>query len=235
MTDMWLLVVGSGLWLLANGLSGIALAQQRDAPPRRQDLEPVESALTYHTPTYHSKLRDILLKPVPWDSPVVFLSLPSFELETLVSVHPVGDSHEAVVLLPERQIWEHVSAKDDRRIAVTTTKKALPAKLAERLRQQWRTMLARTCYSDDPIQHLDGVSYLFLQYLRGVGHRGGKASNPATGTRAAGMAEVGLALIAYVQAKPDDEAAALARLGEAMDALDAMLAAVAKASAPAGK
>lgn len=231
----WVMTSAARVLLWVGCVSGVGMAQQGDARGPRQDLEPIASARTYHTPAYQSKLREILLPAVPWDSPVVFLSLPSFELETLVSVHPVGEAHEVVAVLPERQIWVDIAEKRDARIAVTTTKKVMPAKFAGRLQEQWRTMLARTCYTDDPPEVLDGVGYIFLQYRRGAGHRGGEVCNPAAGTRAAALAAVGEALVAYVRAKPADDAAGLIKLGQAMDALDALLAAVAKPLVPAGK
>jgi len=70
----------------------------------RTELEPLESALTCHTPAYHLRLRSVLLARSGGND-LQCLTLPSFEPETLLSVYRTGDGWLAEVVAPEQQIW----------------------------------------------------------------------------------------------------------------------------------
>src|SRR5215831_2482823 len=81
--------------------------------PRKDklELEPLQSALTYHTPSYYPELRRVLLHKAPADD-LQLLILPSLEPEALLSVYRTKDGCEAQVVRPVRSILEHLGDQD---------------------------------------------------------------------------------------------------------------------------
>lgn len=199
----------------------LGCGQTPPAAPETQDLEPIEGALTYHTPAYHMQLRQHLLKKARAND-LQFLILQSFEPEVLLSIYESARGCEAELVEPEQQIWEKVVAKQGEvaDIATKVLHKSLPEAIGTRLRALWKTMLLRTRYQDNPPTVLDGVSYVFLS----DGSRGGEANNPIEGTRPFLFAEIGQLVVSYVEAEPAKEKDLLASLTKQMDALDALLA-----------
>jgi hypothetical protein len=205
-------------------LACVAAAQApQERPP--QELEPLPSALTYHTPAYHVRLREVLLRKAGGDD-LQFLVLESFEPEVLLAVNRTEKGWQAEVIVPEKQIWELVSREEQEHKARTAdppckvTRKPLPEALATRLLALWQTMLQRTRYAQ-PDLSLDGVSYVFLTN----GYRGGEASNPKAGTRPFQLAEIGKLTVAWVRCEQAQEPAALQQLTVKIETLEAMLAA----------
>lgn len=186
------------------------------------DLEPLESALTYHTPEYHVRLRQVLGQKAPDDCVLQFLAMPSFEPETLLSLHRVGQGYEVQVLSPKEQIWGSKTPVEQ--IECTEARKGFPAATAERLREVWKQMLRRTRYSEAPPTTLDGISYAFLNLERGVGRDwSGGTSNPLPGTRPNVLAQIGEDVIAYVRADAAAEQALLTKVDTALAQLAASL------------
>jgi hypothetical protein len=189
------------------------------------DLEPIESALTCHTPAYQLHLRETLMRKAPAHCEVQFLVLPAFEPEMLVSLYPVDGGFEAQVVRPSRQIWG--AGSDGGPIDCGEARASVPVAVAARLTRLWRAMLARTRYSQAKAQVLDGVGYQFFSWRQGLGSWGGGVANPPAGSRAFVLARVGSSLAAYVEAQAADQAEHLCALTEAMDRLDSSLARVA--------
>lgn len=206
-------------------LSG-AMTCQAPQENREGDLVPVESSLTYHSPEYHLKLREILMRKAPAKCPLQFLVVPSFEPETLLSLHEVEGGFEAQVVKPDQQIWPLRATQQA--IVCTERNAVVPVPIAVRLTGLWRSMLLRTHYSTSEPQILDGVSYLFFSWKQRVGDWSGEANSPGKGTRAFAMAEVGECLVSYVEAEPAKRPDLQALLEKAMDRLDALLAESAK-------
>lgn len=187
------------------------------------DLEPLESALTYHTPEYHVRLRQVLRQKAPDDGLLQFLVMPSFEPETLLSLHRVGQGYEAHIVTPREQIWYSKTPVDQ--IECTEAKQGFPAATAERLLVVWKQMLRRTRYSEAPPTTLDGTSYAFLNLERGVGRDwSGRTSNPLPGTRPNLLAQIGEDVIAYVRADAAAAPALLTKVDTALAQLEASLA-----------
>lgn len=138
------------------------------------DLEPLQSALTDHTPEYHVRLRQVLMKKAPDHSVLQFLVMPSFAPETLLSLHRVGQGYEVVVISPKEQIWGTLKVSVGE-IECIEARKSLPAATAERMCVVWKKMLLRTRDPEAGPTMLDGVGYTFLRYEQGLGDWGGEA------------------------------------------------------------
>ena len=206
-------------------LAGCGGGEGTSSPPVTLDgdLEPLESAFTYHTPEYHVRLRQVLRKKAPDDSLLQFLVMPSFEPETQLSLHRVGQGYEVHIVTPREQIWYSKAPVDQ--IECIEARKGLPAATAERLREVWKQMLRRTRYSEAPPTTLDGTSYAFLNLERGPGRDwSGRASNPPPGTRPNLLAQIGEDVIAYVRADASAEPTLLAKVDSALAQLEASLA-----------
>lgn len=186
------------------------------------DLEPMQSALTYHTPSYHVHLRRALIDRAPRLCVIQFLVMPSFEPETLLSLHQVDGGYEVQLISPKLQIWAFEG--DVGNIECVESKKQLPTQTAERLRGVWSRMLLRARHDPSPHLVLDGVGYAFMGYERGVGHMSGESSNPEQGTRPYVLADIGEAVVAYVRADSVSERAILAKVNKSLDELEASLA-----------
>lgn len=148
--------------------------------------------------------------------------MPSFEPETLLSLHQVDGGYEAQVVTPKLQIWAFEG--DVGNIECTESKKHLPEQTAERLRGVWNRMLLRTRHDASPHLVLDGVGYAFIGYERGPGHMSGESSNPEQRTRPYVLADIGEAVVAYVRADSASEHAILAKVSKSLAELEASLA-----------
>lgn len=224
-------------------------AQAPDRGPK-QDLEPVASALTHHSPPYHLALRKVLFEKAPRRSLAQFLVLPSFRPEMLASVYRADDGFEAQVTRAEKDIWgqgelegaepmiseggvqvrvvmpDRVMRWDEREVGQTpcrTTQKKLSDRVAARLQLMWRSMLQRTRYQRSDTEVIDGTSYVFVSYERGIGWWSGQTHSPAEGTRAFVLVELGEALVEYVECEPEAEEEALSRMNRLMDKIGAMV------------
>jgi hypothetical protein len=200
-------------------IPGYTLAQLEPAP-LAQELEPVQNALTYHTPAYHVRMRHLLFNRAERGSEFQFLCMPSFRPETLLTVRRTGEGYIAQVLRPEKQIWSFKG--DDKELNVTEKKKRLPSPLAERTRGLWQTMLLRTTFQRRN-RVLDGISYVFLGHVPGYFQLTAESCNPESGTKPKMLASIGGLLIAYVEASPDQEEDIQKRVAELMDQLDAAI------------
>ena len=157
------------------------------------ELEPVESALTYHTPAYHSNIRKVLFPKIKDPVKFQFLSLPSFSPERLLSVCETSEGdYYGQTLSPERQIWDYDG--DVTNINVVTKTKVLPKRLVEKACRVWEDMLIRTRYQGRNVI-LDGIGFVFLCKVKiKNGYEPtltGKSSNPEKGTRLRLLADIG--------------------------------------------
>jgi hypothetical protein len=193
------------------------------------ELEPIESSLTDPSP-YHTFLRSVLLDKVPHRAELQCLALPSFQPETLVSVHQNEGGFTAVLVKPQAPIWAAAEEKEARKdIPCTQAKKELPKDLALRLRQAWREMCARSRFGGCPPCGVDGIGYMFL-----ASSDGAEAFNPESGTRPFQLAEIGMQLIAYVEARPEQEQELAAAIAAALTTLERELAKKAPVAAVKG-
>lgn len=171
------------------------------------ELEPVESALTYHTPSYHPSIRKVLFSRVTGPVKFQFLSLPSFSPEYLLSVGEDSDGHFfGQALYPENQIWDF--AGDVTNITVHTKTKRMPENLAKRANHVWESMLIRTRYQGRHVI-LDGIGYVFLCEIKiKNGYQPtltGESYNPEKGTRPRLLADIGVYLFRYVNCTKAEE------------------------------
>lgn len=199
-------------------------AETAEPPPVGEldgDLEPMQSALIKHTSDYQVRLRQVLVEKAPDFCDLQFLVIPSFQPETLLSLYQVGHGYEAQVLTPKQQIWGFEGGMSE--IECREAKKSLPVQTAERLCAAWKQMLLRTRHTVSPHQVLDGVGYAFIRYERGLGHWSGESSNPEQGTRPYVLAEIGEAIVAYVQADSAAEQNLLTRVTKSLEQLEASL------------
>ena len=220
-------VVAATVW------SSLTACAQQQPPPRREhaELQPVASWLTYHTPEYLAELRRVLLRdgPDPRESGVRVLVRPSFECESLLTLHRTDAGWHARLVRAESPIWDAVYEK--RTIDATkrsVRERAIPDAVAARITGATTTMLLRTRYEHRDAVHLDGVTHTFLGWKPGIGDLQGETNSPAAGSRPDLLVKLADACIAFVLA--DDAAAgkqlaaveaALAKLEEALAALPA--------------
>lgn len=212
--------------VLASVLAFCSCSHEKDPPPAlvalHGDLEPIESALTYHSPAYHGRLREVLIDKAPRPYVLQFLIKPSFEPETLLSLYRVDGRYEAQVRAPEVRIWGAEGGFGN--IECKEAKKQVPAQTAERLCRVWNQMLVRTKRSMSDYLAFDGESYAFMGYQEGLGYMSGETSNPEQGTRPHVLAGIGEAMVAYVLADPASEHVLLANVTTSLDGLEASLA-----------
>jgi len=190
---------------------------QRELAPPAQELEPARSALTYHSPEYPVRIREVLFKKAQWRNEFQFLSMPSFLPETLLTVRSSGDEYIAQVLRPEKRIGSYKG--DEAELRVIEKEKRLPKLLAERARGLWQTMLLRTKFQRRR-RVLDGVSYTFLGSPPGYSRLTARSSNPVPGTKPNLLARIGSLLIAYVASDPAQTKDLEAQLEETMKQLE---------------
>jgi hypothetical protein len=174
---------------------------------RACELEPVESALTYHTPEYYPNIRKVLFSKVEGSAQFQFLSLPSFSPEYLLSVSEDSDgNYYGQTLSPEKQIWSF--SGDVTNIVVTSKTKKLPKNIAKRAHAVWESMLIRTRYQGRNVI-LDGVGYIFLCHVKiKNGYEPtltGESSNPEEGTRPKALAKIAGRLTRYVCCPKEEE------------------------------
>lgn len=157
------------------------------------ELEPIESALTYHTPTYYFNIGKVLFQKIKGPVKFHFLSLPSFSPERLLSVCETSEgNYYGLTLSPERQIRYYDG--DVTNINVATKTKILPKRLVEKAYRVWEDMLIRTRYQGRNVI-LDGIGFVFLCKVKiKNGYEPtltGKSSNPEKGTRLRLLADIG--------------------------------------------
>jgi hypothetical protein len=184
------------------------------------ELEPLASALTHHTTSYHLRLRSVLFAAAGRGD-IQFLVLPSFEPELLLSIRRHAAGVRARVVRPQWQIWQVV--RDEQPAAhdppCRVADKAMSEPQFVRLQHLWRAMLLRARFADARRVSLDGTSYVFLD-----GHHAAKTHMPEPGTRPHALAEIGLLLVQWTEAGPADEDALPAQLDTRLDALETALA-----------
>ncbi|MCB9886048.1 MAG: hypothetical protein H6838_11170 [Planctomycetes bacterium] len=163
----------------------------------------------------------MLMERAPEFCDLQFLVMPSFGPETLLSIYRVDRGYEAQVLTPKQQVYAFEGRVSE--IECTEAKKSLPVKTAERLCGAWKQMLLRTRDTVSPPRVLDGVGYAFIRYERGLGHLSGESSNPEQGTRPYVLAEIGEAVVDYVQAESALEQAFVTTMAKSLDQLEASL------------
>lgn len=215
---------GAGLCILVAFLvTYVQMAgAQREASPIVWELEPVESALTYHTPEYHIRMRRVFSQSSTgtMTSEFQLLLLPSFESETLLTVGKHGEEFIAQVLRPDKQIWTYEG--DDATLEVSRKEKKLATPLAERAGSLWRTMLLRTKYQRRRLA-LDGTSYVFLSHAPDYPPLVGALSSSDWGRRPYLLAQIGECLIAYVEEGQEKEETLLSRLADLMKQLESAI------------
>jgi len=215
----WLLV---GFVLLSSSFHGSCAAQQATTK-QGEELEPVASAFTNLSDIedYHRKLRSLLLRKTPDRSSLQFLSMPSFEPESLLTVFAEGTEYRGVTRRPDQNLW--YDKRPAASVAIKEHKKAIPAEVAKRAMALWRTMLTRTRYQKHEGEDLDGIGYVFLISEEKGRAREGETWNPREKTRGWWLATIGELLTKFVEAPADGETDVLKELARAMDALEALL------------
>lgn len=203
--------------IIAICLAFYTASAQEDWAPPAQELEPVEDALTYHSPDYQVRLRDVLFAKAPKDSVCQFLRKPSFHPESLLTIWHNDSNYIAQVLHPNMNIWYYKG--DLPTLQVSATEKELPDELAKRVSSLWHTMLLRTKFQRRN-HALDGISYTFLGTVPGYSEITAQSRNPEKGTKPDMLAEIGLHLMNYVMVPPDEEKNIEAQIGDLIDKLE---------------
>lgn len=174
-----------------------------ESPLMSQELSPIESGYTYHTPEYQTKIRQVLLQKAGWlgRCEFQFLMLPPFDAEVLLVVSRKGTNYNAEVFRPEKMIWTYTGDLSD--IKVIRVEKTIPKELAERATLLWAQMLIRASFQKSYI-YPDATSYCFFKNIPQWGDLSGECVF-RNGTRSAKLAGIGMLLVDYVQAVPADE------------------------------
>lgn len=208
-------------------LCALIAEAQTVLPSPSQELFPMESSVTYHTPAYHTKLRAVLFKQLETDEPFSnimmesknefqFLKLPPFTPETLLTVTERETNYVAVLLTPEKQIWSFDGDTAD--LSVDRKVKFLPSPVALRADRLWQEMLIRARFADTG-GYPDATSYCFLKWIKGAGTIAGE-THSRNNTRPSILVDMALNLIQYVNADAKNEKAILKNLDELMDKLE---------------
>jgi hypothetical protein len=208
---------------LLSGSFRSSCAAQEAITKQGDELEPVASALTELSDIedYHRKLRSLLLRKAPDRSNLQFLSMPSFEPESLLTVFADGTEYRGVTLRPDQSLW--YDKRPAASVAIKEHKKAIPTEVAKRAMALWRTMLTRTRYQKHEGVDLDGIRYVFLISEERGRAREGETANPVEKTRGWWLANIGELSTKFVEAPANAEADLLKDLAKAMDALEALL------------
>ncbi len=98
--------------LLISVLSGVALSQGPQAAGRK-GLEPIQSALTYHTPDYRLHLRAILMRKAPARCDVE--AEPAKQQELLVRLAKEMDRLELLLATTSSETGETPGGKEPKR------------------------------------------------------------------------------------------------------------------------
>ena len=219
------------LIILSLALASCCSFSEIELPPPSQELEPIESGFTYHTPLYYINLRDVLFKKTdsnasdPFASPTLpendfqFLVLPPFDPEILLTVTKGETNYIATISKPEKQVWSFEGNIEDLR--TTEKRKEIAPDLAARCDGLWKQMLIRVQLQRAWVEP-DGPSYCFFKYFKGAGTVAGM-THAKPNSKPSMLAGVGLGLIQYVDAPPEKEAAILSALNSRIERLEKAL------------
>ena len=204
----------------------LVTSAQTALPPPSQELFPMESGITCHTPEYTLKLRALLFENkesgghvpggVQAEELFQFLRLPPFTPETLLTVSRRGANYVATVISPLRQIWSFDG--DIANLDVSRKEKQLPVSIAQRADRLWLEMLARARFAESGI-YPDAEGYCFFKWVKGCGTLAGE-TYPRKNTRPAMLAGIARGLVEFVSADAKSEAAILTRLDTQIGALE---------------
>jgi len=199
-------------------LAALLAQAETDLPPPSQELFPMQSGLTYHSPEYHTKLCAVLFDKIGWTGKheFQFLQLPPFTPETLLTVSKRETNYLAVVLSPKKQIWSYDG--DTAELDVDRREKFLPAPVAQRADRLWREMLIRSRFADSGV-YPDAESYCFLKWIKGAGTLAAE-THPRNNTKPSILVGIAINLVQYVNAEAKDEETILENLEELMDKLE---------------
>ena len=183
------------------------------------ELEPVASAMTYHTPEYHQTLRKILFEGARRPYELRYLRSPSFSPETLLTITQSRDSiYTAKVVTADVNLWYYKG--DTSELTLQVQEKGIPAQIAQRARALWVRMLTRVRYQNVTSLVMDGVSHTFFCWEMGYGELEGTCSSPEEQSRPYILVEIGEKLMSYIEAEPDDETSILQSITSLMDELE---------------
>jgi len=212
-------------------LIAVAMASHAETtlPPPSQELLPLASGITYHSPEYYAKIRAVLFRGpdiedpfascAPWEDEFQFLKLPPFTPETLLTVSRKGTNYVAVVRQPKKQIWTFGGDTAD--LAVDQKEKLLPAPLAQRADRLWREMLIRARFAESGV-YPDAVSYCFFKWIKGAGTLAGE-THPRNNTKPSILVGVALNIVQFINADAKDEEGLLANIDSLMRKLEEKL------------
>lgn len=171
---------------------------------REEDhLEPVDGYLSSyrHSHIYFSAVRDILVRDAV-NSPVVMVTLPSFQVESMVLLRPKGDAFEVVSAKCSEQIW---SSQNRNAIKVQQSERSISKKAADLISSVFSTATSRVRYVTKSGLGLDGVSYHFSTFEIGVGLRAGKVWSPDPASACGQLVKLGEDLDRYVRGEVSEE------------------------------
>ncbi len=205
---------------------------------KADELRPVQSGFTYHTPQYHMNIRKVLLDPNDRREKFQFLYMPSLTPEILLTVQRDGMAYDAIVQTTERGLWRFNGNLD--KVKVIEQRKTLSVALVERIQVVWQTMLLRTRHLPFGSKHrqivhqdkskveysmtFDGVSAVFLKFIESYGNLSGHTSNPEKDTKPEVMVRLGKTMIDYVLASKEKEDALQSKIVALTHRLEQLLA-----------
>lgn len=102
------------------------------------------------------------------------------------------------------------------KIKTTEASSSISQGTAEILIRLWGKALSEVKYASNPTIGLDGVSYHFSSWTRGIGTRAGIAWSPSSGTNIADLVEIGKNLCAFASKPTKDLEEALKIKAEAL-------------------
>ena len=195
-------------------LPGQALGQVYD------HLEPDDSIFGYEwSRDYYSNVAQVLGSVVPDGSPRVYV-LPSNMNEYVIGIDDEEEPCRVVFGRAEYTIWVYESRKqtpelyaltsdfpeDPRSVAVEVSSQPVPADQCERIRGAWTAVLLRTRYPDPDEARLglDGVSFRFSVWQRGLGMLSGKTWSPERQTVPGKLVALSLAMRNYARSGDRD-------------------------------
>lgn len=186
----------------------------------------MESGITSHSLQYFTKLRAVLFENPDTGDPFasrsfsedefLFLELPPFAPETLLTISKRGTNYVAVLLSPEKQIWSFDGNTAD--LGVDRKEKLVPAPVAQRADRLWREMLIRARFAESGVCP-DSVSYCFFKWIKGAGTLAAK-THPRSNTKPSMLVRIAGTLVRYVNDESKDEEATLKTLDELMGKLE---------------
>lgn len=197
-------------------LSASALAQGPGA-----HLEPDDSMFGYEwRRDYYSNVAKVLGNVVPEQSPKVYV-LPSNMREYVVGIDDEEGACAIVFGRVEYTLWIYESRKENPELKQLTSEypddpldvevvvETQPAarNFCDRIREAWVAVLLKTRYPepDDVRLGLDGVSFHFSVWLRGMGMLNGKVWSPENQTIPGKLTALTFAMRNYARSGSQDE------------------------------